>query len=169
MSRRSEPIQPAGTSDFGMTGRLNTTEARNRRSDRSGVILSMELVLVLPIFLILILSIVEFSMLMTARARITDAARMGSRLLCVSGLTPDEIRDRIGSMLGPQMASQCQIEIQSASTAGAIGNVRIRVPMSCASPDLLWMTGFSIRGRSIDADAPMVMERVTASEQIIRL
>jgi hypothetical protein len=36
--------------------------------------------------------------------------------------------------------------------------------MRNASPDLLWMTGFSLQDRSFDADAPMVMERTASNE-----
>ncbi len=51
-------------------------QIRNSRTpDREGAILSMELVLILPIFLLLVFSIVEFSMLMSAHTRVTNAAQ----------------------------------------------------------------------------------------------
>lgn len=140
---------------------------------RRGAILSMELVLILPIFLMLILSMAEFSMLMSARTRVCDAARQGSRMLCLGGQSPDQIRSQLVAILGSGMGRQCQIEIQPAAGPGDLGNVQIRVPMHCATPDLLWMTGFSVRNRFLEADAPMVMERQialnrTASNQIGR-
>ena len=46
----------------------------------------MELVLVLPVFLLLIFSIVEFSMLMSAQTRVANAAQNGARLLSVCGM-----------------------------------------------------------------------------------
>ncbi|MCA9036790.1 MAG: pilus assembly protein [Planctomycetaceae bacterium] len=139
-----------------------------RGANRRGAILSMELVLVLPIFLLLVFAIVEFSMLMSARTRIGDAARQGSRMLCLTGQQPDHIRDHVTRMLGPKLASGCQIEVIPAPYAGGIGNVHIRLPMNNAAPDLLWLTGFSVKGRFIEADAPMVMEQQVASEQIER-
>lgn len=136
---------------------------------RRGAILSMELVLVLPIFLMLIFAVIEFSMLMSARTRISDAARHGSRLLCLSGQSTEQIQHSVAGMLGPSLSRQCQIDVQPALHVGAVGNVHIRVPMKNAAPDLLWMTGFSVRNRFLEADAPMVMEHQVASQQLDRL
>jgi hypothetical protein len=38
-----------------------------------------------------------------------------------------------------------------------------------ASPDLLWMAGFGLRGKYLSADAPMLMERDVASGGMQRL
>lgn len=136
-----------------------------RTPGRRGAILSMELVLILPIFLMLILSMAEFSLLMSARTRVCDAARQGSRMLCLGGQSPEQIRSQLTAILGAGMGRQCQIVIQPAAGPGDLANVQIRVPMHCATPDLLWMTGFSVRNRYLEADAPMVMERQTATNQ----
>ena len=124
----------------------------------------MELVLILPIFLLLVFSIVEFSMLMSAHTRVANAAQSGSRMMCISGASDSEVKERVTSLLGPTLAENCLIQIYPASYAGELGRVTIRVPMRNASPDLLWMTGFSLQDRTIDADAPMVMERTAANE-----
>lgn len=138
-------------------------------SRRQGAILSMELVLVLPIFLMLIFAIVEFSMLMSARTRISDAARQGSRLLCITGASSEQIRYAVNRMIGPALSRQCEIDVQPAGYAGGVGNVHIRIPMQDAAPDLLWMIGFSVQNRFLEADAPMVMERQMVSQQMERL
>jgi Flp pilus assembly protein TadG len=135
-----------------------------RRPDRKGAILSMELVLILPIFLLLVFSIVEFSMLMSAHTRVANAAQSGSRMMCISGANESEVKERVTSLLGASLAKDCLIQVYPANYAGEIGRVAIRVPMRNASPDLLWMTGFSLQDRSIDADAPMVMERTASKE-----
>ena len=134
------------------------------RPDRKGAILSMELVLILPIFLLLVFSIVEFSMLMSAHTRVANAAQSGSRMMCISGANESEVKERVISLLGASLATDCLIQVDPANYAGEIGRVAIRVPMRNASPDLLWMTGFSLQDRSIGADAPMVMERTTSKE-----
>jgi hypothetical protein len=38
--------------------------------------------------------------------------------------------------------------------------------MASASPDLLWMTGFSLSGRYLEASSAMVVERVAPLESI---
>ncbi len=131
----------------------------NRTSDRRGAILSMELVLILPIFLLLIFSIVEFSMLMSANTRVASAATSGARLMSIGGADSDEVRDRVTWLLGPSLAKDCQIIVEPAEHAGTIGRVSVIVPMKNASPDLLWITGFSLAKRTIESEAPMVMER----------
>ena len=129
----------------------------------------MELVLILPIFLLLIFSIVEFSMLMSAHTRVANAAHSGARLMSLCGANADHIEYQVNSLLGPVLSKGSQIAIQPADHAGDIGRVSVRVPMKNASPDLLWITGFSLANRSINADASMVMERSTSTETPIRL
>jgi len=133
---------------------------------RRGAILSMELVLILPIFLLLIFSILEFSMLMAASTRVANAAQSGSRLMSLSDANADEVRDKVISLLGTKLAQDCHIDVQPAAFAGHIGRVSVHVPMTNACPDLLWMTGFSVKGRSIDSAAPMVMERSASRDHV---
>ena len=130
----------------------------------------MELVLVLPIFLLLIFSIVEFSMLMSAQTRVANAAQNGARLLSVCGMpsvaAETEVKARVEQLLGPALAKQCVITIDPGDYASDLGHVYVQVPMRNACPDLLWMTGFSVSNRSINCDAAMAMERTaSASDQ----
>ena len=129
----------------------------------------MELVLVLPIFLLLLFAIVEFSLLTTARVRISDAAHAGARRLCLSDTGPDDIRDEVKLMLGRKLSRDATIEIAGLPKAGERIIVRIRVPMKNATPDLLWPTGFSVRDRTLVADALMVREHDTISADQQRL
>lgn len=129
----------------------------------------MELVLVLPIFMLVLFSIIEFSMLSTARTRVTDAARHGSRMLCISDRSHDEVRVEVRKLLGSTLSRQAEIDIHDSRTPGDVVNVHVRIPMSNASPDLLWMAGFSVRNRYLGAEAPMVREHDVATTGIDRL
>ncbi|MBL8818640.1 MAG: pilus assembly protein [Planctomyces sp.] len=139
------------------------------RMDRRGAILSMELVLVLPILMLLIFAVAEFSMLTSAQTKVSDAARTGARVLSMSGGNSTEIQQLVMEILGPNLANGCQVDVQPGQFAGDTGLVRVTVPMRNATPDLLWMTGFSVRGRSIRIEAPMVMEHRLVSEDLNRL
>lgn len=130
---------------------------------RRGAILSMELVLVLPIFLLLLFATVEFSVLISTRTRLAEIARSAARHMSVSGASPDQVEQRVRTMLGPSLASDCRVRVVHDQTAGSLGNVRIDVPMNRAAPDLLWMVGFGLQGRALSVDAPMVLERDVAS------
>ncbi len=128
----------------------------------------MELVLVVPIFLLLLFAIVEFSLLSSAQTRIENAARHGARLLCLSDQDHDDVRDAVRKMLG-QLSVHAAIEIEDGGRPGDIVQVRIRVPMRNATPDLLWMTGFSVRDRYLAGAVPMAREHDTAASRIDRL
>lgn len=123
----------------------------------------MELVLVLPVFLLLLFAIVEFSMLTSARLRVADAARLGVRSICIANTPNETVRSQITEALGPSLARDVEIQVERPKRSGEVVNVRIAVPMSNATPDLLWMTGFSIRHRTLVAEAPMVREHDVVS------
>jgi hypothetical protein len=145
---------------------------RSKSSDRKGAILSMELVLVLPVFLLLIFSIVEFSMLMSAQTRVANAAQNGARMLSICGMptvtAEAEVRARVEQLLGPALAQECVITIDPGDYASDLGRVHVQVPMRNACPDLLWMTGFSVANRSINCDAAMAMERIASAAEVER-
>ncbi len=124
----------------------------------------MELVMIMPLFLLLIFSIIEFSMLMAASSRVSNAAQSGARLMSISGATPEEVTAKVMALLGPALSQNCRIEVQPAAHAGDVGSVYVSVPMKNASPDLLWMTGFSLDTRSLNSESPMVMERCAYQE-----
>lgn len=130
----------------------------------------MELVLVLPIFLLLIFSIVEFSMLMSAQTRVANAAQNGARMLSVCGMpsaaAEAEVRSRVEQLLGPALAQECVVTIDPGTFASDLGRVHVQVPMRNACPDLLWMTGFSVANRSINCDAAMAMERTASAADV---
>jgi hypothetical protein len=138
---------------------------RSKNSNRKGAILSMELVLVLPIFLLLVFSIVEFSMLMSAQTRVANAAQNGARMLSICGVpstnAETEIKARVEQLLGPALAQQSVITITPGAYASDLGHIHVQVPMRNACPDLLWMTGFSVADRYINCDAAMAMERTS--------
>ncbi|MFN9717959.1 MAG: TadE/TadG family type IV pilus assembly protein [Planctomycetota bacterium] len=119
----------------------------------------MELVLVLPLFLLLVFSIVEFSLLMSAQTRIANACQSGARMMSLTGASAEEIQSQVLSLLGPNLAKDCQIDVQPAAHPGEIGHVSVRLPMKNASPDLLWIAGYGLAGRTMDSSASMVMER----------
>lgn len=119
----------------------------------------MELVLVLPLFLLLVFSIVEFSLLMSAQTRVSNACQSAARMMSLTGATTEEVQSRVLSLLGPNLAKQCQIDVKPGAHPGEIGYVFVCLPMKNASPDLLWIAGYGLAGRMLNSSASMVMER----------
>lgn len=130
---------------------------------RRGAILSMELILVLPLFLLLLFAIVEFTMLTAAQTRIANAAHAGARQLCLTNAPAETVRKDVIQSLGSRLGGGATVEVTDPGKAGDRINIRVNVPMQNAAPDLLWMTGFSVRNRVMAADALMVREHDTVS------
>lgn len=148
--------------EYNSSATTSMNQAAHQRSHpRKGAILTMELILVLPLFLLLLFAIVEFSLLTSAQQRISDAARVGVRKICVANATEATVCREVLHSLGPSLAANATINITRPPRQGEIANVRIAVPMNNATPNLLWIAGFSVNQRHLIADAPMVREHDT--------
>ena len=149
---------------------MQVRTAKNWQSHRRrGAVLTMELVLVLPLLLLLVFSLVEFSMLTAAQARVAAAAQAGARFMSISGASDAAVQDRVVQILGSNLSAACSIAVQPAKYVGETCYVSVAVPMQSASPDLLWCIGFGLAGRTLESRAGMVAERcpvqTAASEQ----
>lgn len=162
LMNRCRKIRHSRAIDFNRAINRSRTAIPRNTSWRAGAILSMELVLVLPIFLLLVMSVVEFSMLMSARSRVSDAARYGARLISMSGSTTGKTEQIIQELLGPRLSRNSRIKITESEEFPGVAVVSISIPMKNAAPDLLWMIGFSVSDRLITSDAAMVAERSLA-------
>lgn len=136
----------------------NLRSLTTRSGRRRGAILTTELLLVLPIFLLLLGAIVELTLLVTARNQMANVAHAATRQLCLGRPSDDAVRQQVSQLLGATLSKNASIEITRGQRAGDLANVRLVIPMRNASPDLLWVTGFSVGNRVLVADAPMVGE-----------
>ncbi len=140
---------------------LPRNNSRQKKQLRLGAILTMELVLVLPVFLIIICGLIEFIMISAAQSRMDQAAHAGLRMMSVSGIDKETCQQQVERLLGPRLALNYQLEMNPAEYPGEIGELALRIPMQNACPDMLWMFGFGLQGRQLHSSAAMVMERVT--------
>lgn len=120
--------------------------------------LSLELIFVLPMLLLLLLGLFQFSILFSARGDLVDAARAGARLATLHGVDQIHVETEIQRTLSPQLARYARIDTVIGEYSGEEVLVRIRVPMAAATPDLLWPIGYSIRQRELIAEARMLKE-----------
>lgn len=133
--------------------RKPVSQHRGRRG-----ILSMELVLTLPILMLLLLAIFEFSFLMSARSEVVEASRAGARLATLHGVWEEEIQQEVQRALGPKFGPAAIVESHLGTYSGEEVIVTVRVPMSAAAPNLLWPVGFNIQGQELVAQTRMVKE-----------
>jgi hypothetical protein len=124
---------------------------------RRGV-LSIELLLTLPIFGILLMGLFEYSLLFGARGDVAAACRAGCRRATFAGATSMEVEAEVLSHLSPRMAAACSVNSELGEHTGDVVAVAVQVPMNIASPDLLWPVGFGLSGNNIVCQSRMVKE-----------
>ena len=133
----------------------NTKTAPGRK--RQGV-LSMELAITLPIFGILLMGLFEYSLLFASRGDVVEACRAGCRRGTLAFATPADVEDQVRWSLGGKLGPKAIIETELGEYTGDEVIVTVRVPMSAASPDLLWPIGFGLRDRDLSCQSRMVKE-----------
>lgn len=119
---------------------------------------SMELVLTLPILATILTGMVEFSLLFYARSSLMEANRIGARTATLMGVDQTQVENEIRKVLNPRLQQQLEVECTPGVRSGDTVVVAIRVPMTAASPDLLWPIGYSLNGRYLYAETRMIKE-----------
>ena len=127
------------------------------RRRRHGV-LSMELVLTLPILFMLLLGLFEFMMLFYSRSLLVEASRAGARKASLPNVTEADIEAEICRVLVPRLQQGMQVQVNFGEWSGDVVSVSVAVPMSAASPDLLWPVGFGLNGQNLFSETRMVRE-----------
>jgi len=118
----------------------------------------MELIFVTPLFLLLLFAVVEFTLLSTARMRILEAAQVAVARVCLTNGTESDVKSDVQMLLGPLLCREASIQFVWPEDVGDIAAARVTIPMRNATPDLLWPTGFSVKGRVLVAESVMVLK-----------
>ena len=133
--------------------RTRTSTTARRRG-----ILSMELLLTLPILTVLLFGLLEFSLLFFARADVVEASRAGARAARLYGATAESVEEEVRFSLGGRLASHVRVQADLGDKTGDEVRVAVEVPMAVASPDLLWLIGYSLQGRELLCETRMTKE-----------
>ena len=133
--------------------RTRTSTTARRRG-----ILSMELLLTLPILTVLLFGLLEFSLLFFARADVVEASRAGARAARLYGATAESVEEEVRYSLGGRLAPHVRVQAELGDKTGDEVRVAVEVPMAVASPDLLWLIGYSLRGRELLCETRMTKE-----------
>jgi hypothetical protein len=126
--------------------------------------LAVELVLILPILLIFLVGMLEFSMLLTARQQLLAASREGARV-AAQGADDHEVRLTVKRVLGNGSIGNAEVNVRRISDDGldqGAGRDRIevvvRIPTTRVVPDLLGWAGVTFAGHDMVAGAVMNRE-----------
>jgi hypothetical protein len=120
----------------------------------------MELLLALPIVLAILLAIVQFALLLSARQQVTVAAREGARVAALGG-SPADVRAVVDRFIGPSVGTvtaRMTDEAGDPLPPGEPIEVAVRVPTRRMVPELLGMIGFALGDRDLVARAVMRKE-----------
>jgi Flp pilus assembly protein TadG len=118
----------------------------------------MELVLTLPILAVLLLGLFEFSLLFFARGDVVDACRAGAKQASLQGATQADVEAAVLNSLSPRLQENCVVEANLGQYSGDPVSVAVSVPMTAASPDLLWVVGFSLQEQNLYCQTHMNKE-----------
>ncbi|HVJ84861.1 MAG TPA: TadE family protein [Caulifigura sp.] len=118
----------------------------------------MELVITLPIFGLLLMGLFEYSLLFASRGDVVEACRQGCRRGTLAFATEEDVEEEVRWSLGAKLGPQAIVDTEIGEFTGDEVIVTVRVPMSAASPDLLWPIGFGLRDRELSCQSRMVKE-----------
>jgi hypothetical protein len=121
-------------------------------------LLSMELLITLPIFGVLLMGLFEYSLLFAARGDVVAACRAGCRRATLADATLEDVEYEVRATLGNRLARRVQVDAVLGERTGDEVTVAVSVPMGLASPDLLWPIGFGLRARNFSCQSRMVKE-----------
>ncbi len=140
----------------------------SKRSGRAGgdrrATMAVELLFVLPILMIALVAMIEFSLLLTARAELLSASRAGARVAAQGG-NDDEVKTMVKQMLGDGRLGDAQVIVERVPAdplRPLDGRDRVQVvvhvPAPHVVPDLLGWAGISFRDQELAASTVMNQE-----------
>jgi Flp pilus assembly protein TadG len=133
---------------------------RSTKRNRTGAVLSLELLLLFPVLWVVCFGFVEFSLLLMSMQRVQAASSAACRVgtLPTTDLEAQQtaMNDVAKAALGkaPLIASY-QMQSQIGQYSGDPVQVEISVPMTAAAPNLLLIVGFNLEGRQLVARTEM--------------
>jgi hypothetical protein len=124
------------------------TEQRRLRVTRRGIVL-MELLLVLPVFVVLLTAMIEFCLILVARQELLAACHEGCRVAS-HGATNVEVRAAVANVLRDGRLASAEVTIRHFEEDHVLPNaprdrvqVVVHVPTTWVVPDFLGLVGIS--------------------------
>lgn len=125
--------------------------------------MAVEMALVLPILLVVLAAMVEFSMMLVARQQIVAASREGARVAAQGG-SNDDVTQAVQLFLGNGNLAQANIDAVLTDGSGrplppgSPVMVTVSLPANQAVPDLLAFIGVSLQNETLAAQTVMRKE-----------
>lgn len=141
------------------TGQVRIRRSRGRRPNRTGAIITIEMIVALPIVIAFALTILQFMLIGSAHYRV-QAAAVAAVDVAADGGSIDDVHEAAGKMLGPHLSKLFQTEMEyTAKHRRGYADpqdeviVSVRIPMLAASRNYLGLFGGDISPLHIRAIA----------------
>jgi hypothetical protein len=139
---------------------LRPSRRGRRRTERAGVVFTLELLLILPILLTVVLGLVELCLLLMSMQRVQAASSAACQIGTLPASDPaaqeEAMEDAAAHALGSEgLVENYEMQTQLGQYPGDPVVVEISVPMTAAAPDLLKIIGFSLEDRQLTSRTQM--------------
>lgn len=138
-------------------------QATRRKSGRRGTVI-IELLLVLPVFVVLLTAMIEFSLILTARQELLTASREGARIAS-HGAPNEEVQAAVQRVLGDGRLGSAEVNIQHFEEDHFLPNaprdrvqIVVHVPTTRVVPNFLGLVGINFAEDELVAGTVMSME-----------
>jgi len=139
------------------------TDQRRLRKARRGIVI-VELLLMLPVFLVLLTAMIEFCLILMARQELLAACHEGCRVAS-HGKTNAEIRAAVANVLREGRLADAEVTIRHFEEDHVLPNaprdrvqVVVHIPTTCVVPDFLGLIGISFAEEELACGAVASME-----------
>lgn len=106
------------------------------RQQRRGILLTLELLLILPLLMLVLSAVLQCVLLVAAKTRMNNAAAAVAHQITYTNSNAERIQAFLRKSLGTKLATGSLAEVTLPSSSEEIGQLRLLVPASNAVPKL---------------------------------
>ena len=130
-----------------------------QRGERRGTAL-VEFAVIAPLFVLLVMGIIEFGRAMMVKQILTNAAREGARRAIVESATESEVKDVVKQYLTGASVSGALVSVTPADLAGLGFGDPVTVSVSVTCNSIAWTPSRFLGGRTLSESTTMRAERL---------
>lgn len=131
--------------------------SKTKRHRRGGI--ALECALVMPVFLSMILGVLECARMGMASQILTNAAREGCRIAALPGKTATDAQNRVNLVLGGAGFPSTSIVLSPSDPSTATGGTAITLSITVPFSKLSWLGTATFLNTNVKASATFASER----------
>lgn len=140
-----------------MNGFWNCRKNRRSKGERGSA--TLEFAIILPVFLLILMGIVEFGRVLMVQQMLVTAAREGARAASLPGANNDIVLAKIYEELGNAGLTLGSYEFTPADISSAIRNDSVTVSVKINYDSVAWIPNFIPGLRGMELEGVVVMRK----------